>query len=169
MVYGTSDKLWLDYHISVREFLPNIIVMDLWGTTLTNSALLFHPDNIAVVHIINSNTSKDANLMKLIRRLMVSSLTHNVQFSSEHIPGLDNTATDLLSRLQFSRFRTLYPLMATRALRSLQLYYGSKKDFRLLKDVRSCVFSHIFRQIFYFQKSASYFISSGKFRFYNAI
>ena len=37
-----------------------------------------------------------------------------------------------------------------------------------VKDVRSMLFAHIFGQIFYFPISASYFISSGKFRFYNA-
>ena len=93
------------------SFFSIIIAMDLWGTTLTNSSVVFHSDNIAVVHIINSNTSKDPNLMKLMRRLMVASLTYNIQFSAEHIPGLHNTAADLVSRLQISRFRTLYPLM----------------------------------------------------------
>ena len=68
--------------------------MDLWGTTLTNTSVVFHSDSIAVVHIINSITFKDPNLMKLMRRLMVAYLTCNIQFSAEHIPGLHNTAAD---------------------------------------------------------------------------
>lgn len=72
---------------------------------------MFHSDNSAVVHIINRNTSKDPNLMKLMRRLMVASLLHNIHFNAEHIAGLLNIAADLLSRLQISRFRTLYPTM----------------------------------------------------------
>lgn len=85
--------------------------MEMWGATLSNSSIVFHSDNNAVVHIINSNTSKDPNLMKLMRRLMVASLTHNIHFNAEHIPGLLNIAADLLSRLQISRFQTLYPTM----------------------------------------------------------
>jgi hypothetical protein len=42
---------------------------------------------------------------------MLASRTHNIHFSAEHIPGLFNTAADLLSRLQISRFLTLFPLM----------------------------------------------------------
>lgn len=42
---------------------------------------------------------------------MVASLLHNIHFNAEHIPGLLNIAADLLSRLQISRFRTLYPTM----------------------------------------------------------
>ena len=94
--YFSQTLVRLSYII--REFLPNIVAMDLWGTTLTNSSVVLHSDNIAVVHIINSNTSKDPNLMKLMRRLMVASPTYDIQFSAEHIPGLHNTAADLLSR-----------------------------------------------------------------------
>lgn len=85
--------------------------MEMWGATLSNSSIVFHSDNSAVVHIINKNTSKDPNLMKLMRRLMVASLLHNIHFNAEHIAGLLNIAADLLSRLQISRFRTLYPTM----------------------------------------------------------
>lgn len=41
---------------------------------------------------------------------MVASLLHNIHFNAENIPGLLNIAADL-SRLQISRFRTLYPTM----------------------------------------------------------
>lgn len=81
------------------------------GATLSNSSIVFHSDNSAVVHIINRNTSKDPNLMKLMRRLMVASLLQNNHFNAKHILGLLNIAADLLSRLQISRFWTLYPTM----------------------------------------------------------
>lgn len=64
--YGTFAEHWLDYHISVREFFPIVVAMEMWGATLSNSSIVFHSDNSAVVHIINRNTSKDPNLMKLI-------------------------------------------------------------------------------------------------------
>lgn len=70
-----------------------------------------HLDNIAVVYVINKLTSKDSNLMKLIRRLMVTSLKYNLSCHAEHIPGLLNNAADLLSRLQVQQFKVQFPGM----------------------------------------------------------
>ena len=85
--------------------------MELWGEELSNTSVVLHLDNCAVVHVINKNFSKDPNLMKLMRRLMVASLKFNIHFYAEHIPGLHNIAPDLLSRLQIQRFKVLYPNM----------------------------------------------------------
>lgn len=57
-------------------------------------------NNIAVVHVINKNTSKDPHLMTLIRHLILLSLQHNIHFIAKHVPGVLNTAADMLSRLQ---------------------------------------------------------------------
>lgn len=40
-----------------------------------------------------------------MRRLKVASLKFNIHFHSEQIPGLYNTAPDLMSRLQIQRFK----------------------------------------------------------------
>ena len=52
--------------------------MDLWGTTLTNSSVVLHSDNNAVVDIINSNTSKDPYLISWwLLLLKISSLVQS--------------------------------------------------------------------------------------------
>ena len=38
--------------------------------------------------------------MHMMRRLMILSLSQNIHFQTEHIPGISNTAADLISRLQ---------------------------------------------------------------------
>lgn len=47
--------------------------------------------------------------MKLMRRLMILSLSYNVHFIAEHIPGKSNKAADLLSRLQVDEFKVQFP------------------------------------------------------------
>lgn len=106
--YGPFETDWLKYHISVREFFPIVLAMEIWGESLSNTTVVLHSDNSAVVHVINKNSSKDPHLMKLMRRLMLASLKYNIHFFAEHIPGLYNVAPDLLSRLQIQRFRELF-------------------------------------------------------------
>lgn len=116
-IFGTkwfSEKFsqeWLSCHISVREFLPIVIAFELWGSCLANSTVVIHSDNSAVVHVINKTTSKDTRLMQLMRRLMILSLSHNIHFQAQHIPGVANTAADLLSRLQVPQFLIRFPNM----------------------------------------------------------
>lgn len=109
--FGSFDTSWLEYHISVREFFPIILAVEIWGSLLTNTSIVLHSDNIAVVYVINKLTSKGSNLMKLMRRLMVTSLKYNISFHAEHIPGLLNNAADLLSRLQVQQFKVQFPGM----------------------------------------------------------
>lgn len=112
--YGPFETEWLKYHISVREFFPNVLAMEIWGEGLSNTSVVLHSDNSVVVHVINTNSSKDPHLMKLMRRLMLALLKYNISFFAEHIPGLYNVAPDLLYRLQIQRFRELFPDMEAR-------------------------------------------------------
>ena len=47
--------------------------------------------------------------MHLMKRLMMLSLSQNIHFRAKHIPGIANTAADLLSRLQVQDFVTRFP------------------------------------------------------------
>lgn len=44
-----------------------------------------------------------------MRRLILLSLTHNINFYAKHIQGVANVSADLLSRLQVSEFKTRFP------------------------------------------------------------
>ena len=78
--------------MSIREISPILVAIEIWASNLANQCIQFHCDNIAVFHVINKNTSKDPILMKLMRRLMVTVLKHNILFRAIHIPGLKNVA-----------------------------------------------------------------------------
>ena len=66
--FGQFSSDWLQFHIAVREFLPIVISLEIWCHQFHNSTVVLHCDNNTVVHVINKTTSKDPNLMILMRR-----------------------------------------------------------------------------------------------------
>jgi hypothetical protein len=53
-------------------------------------------DNMALVYIINKQTSKDPTIMKWVRQLVLLTLKFNIMFQSLHIKGIKNIAEDQL-------------------------------------------------------------------------
>lgn len=105
------DGQWLSYHITVRELYPLIIAVELWGSQLKNKCVNFHSDNLAVVHIINKQSSKDKTIMQLVRKFVLLTLKYNILFKCSHIAGIKNIAADYLSRLQIAKFKREFPKM----------------------------------------------------------
>lgn len=58
-------------------------------------------DNLAVVQIINKQSSKQETLMKLVHLLVLATLKWNIHFRAKHISGKHNITADLLSGFQF--------------------------------------------------------------------
>jgi len=89
---------WLQYHITIRELFPIVLAIHLWGRNLQNKCVQFHTDNMAVVYIINKQTSKDPTIMKFVRQFVLLILKYNIMFKALHIEGAKNKAADQLSR-----------------------------------------------------------------------
>jgi hypothetical protein len=100
-----------EHSITWKELFPVVVAIETWGISLANKSILFHSDNLSVVHIINKILSKDASIMRLVRRLVLACLHYNILFKAEHISGITNTLPDLLSRLQVAKFQELAPHM----------------------------------------------------------
>lgn len=64
---------------------------------------------MAVVHILNKQTSKNPTIMVLVRRLVLACMRYNILLQATHIPGTYNVLPDLLSRLQIDKFRSIAP------------------------------------------------------------
>ena len=79
------------------------------GSQMANRCIVFVTDNAALVSIINQQTSKHKLVMILIRDLVLTALNYNIIFRARHIPGLNNTRADCLSRFQIARFKELSP------------------------------------------------------------
>ena len=84
--------------IAFLEFYPLVVAVCCWGQLLRNRKVRFHTDNTAVVHIINSQTSKCDRIMHLVRLFVCHCLTHNIVFKEVHVPGVHNVIADSLSR-----------------------------------------------------------------------
>lgn len=57
--------------------------------------------NMAVVQIINKQSSKDKIITRLVRRLVLATLECNIHFWAKHLPGKHNVIANCLSRFQF--------------------------------------------------------------------
>ncbi|XP_053391454.1 uncharacterized protein LOC128554230 [Mercenaria mercenaria] len=95
--------------ITVLELFPIVTAICIWGEQLRNKKIRFHCDNQAVVHILNTMSSKSSQVMTLIRVLTLQCLRFNCLLRASHIAGAKNEISDALSRFQLTRFKTLAP------------------------------------------------------------
>ena len=97
------------YSIALLELFPIVVGLQIWGSQLANSRVLFWSDNQTVVQVVNKQTSKCREIMKLVRRLVVVCLQYNIQFKARYVPEAHNNIADSLSRFQMDRFARLAP------------------------------------------------------------
>ena len=95
--------------IAYKEFFPVALAASIWGYKWSRQHILFCSDNKAVVHILNSRTSKVPSIMRLMLSLLLSVARFNFSFSVQHIPGVLNEVTGALSRFNWQAFRRLTP------------------------------------------------------------
>ena len=95
--------------IEWQELFPIYLACILWGPCWSGKRIRMWCDNKSVVASINSKHSKSPRVMDLIRAITLQTLQYNFAFTATHIPGLDNSIADSLSRFQMDRFRTLAP------------------------------------------------------------
>ena len=103
-------------HINVLEFFAVITAVLTWGEQWRNSSILFLTDNTGVIQAWEKRTSKDPNIMVLLREMFFFCAVRNIHPSFSHIAGLNNSKADALSRFQVTKFREMAPeadLMAT--------------------------------------------------------
>ena len=99
--------------IAWLEFFPVVVAIVIWGNSLKGKRIIIRSDNAAVVAIINKQSSKCSEIMKLVRFFVLQCLKFNVSFSARHIPGIDNNIADSLSRFQMGRFWDAAPEATT--------------------------------------------------------
>ena len=101
--------VWKTFNITILEFFPIVLAIEIWGPLMRNKCIVFFSDNQAVVEIMNKQTSKDRSIMVLLRHFVLSTLKYNILFHAKHIAGCINRESDALSRLQVEKFRLLAP------------------------------------------------------------
>ena len=99
----------IDYHITVKELLPIVIAAGIWGAQWANQSVVCRCDNEAVVHIINTGTSKDPTVMCLMRCLYFIVAKFDMILSAVHLAGSANGLADALSRNHLEKFFANHP------------------------------------------------------------
>ena len=89
---------WQDKNIAFLELYPITVAIHVFGDILRNSRVCFHTDNEAISIVINKQSAKNSDLMKLVRPLVLSCMNYNIKFRSKHIAGKLNVLADRLSR-----------------------------------------------------------------------
>ena len=95
--------------IAFLELVPFVVAAHLWGHAWSRLRVQFLCDNMAIVNVLNSGTSKSHDIMHLLRLLTLEACRHNFVFLAAHTPGRDNFAADALSRLRLQEFRRVAP------------------------------------------------------------
>ena len=93
----------------VKELLPIVLATAVWGRSWAGQCILARCDNMAVVHMLQSRTSRHPLVMHLLRSLFFFLAQWDTVLLAEHIPGELNTAADAISRNFMQVFRQAAP------------------------------------------------------------
>lgn len=97
--------------IAWRELYALVTSCFTWGHRLKGKKLYIWCDNQNIVYAVNNGTSKNNDIMALVRSLFQIASSMNFEIRLKYIPSKLNTAADLLSRMNIDRFKELYPFM----------------------------------------------------------
>ena len=97
------------FSIQWKELFPIYRACFVWATSLAGKRVLFNCDNASIVDIWSSHASKCPHITNLLRKLFFIAAKYEFTVDITHIPGLDNSLADSVSRLQVSKFRILAP------------------------------------------------------------
>ena len=106
---GRWSLLQLPLSIAYKELFPIALAASLWDHQWSAKRVEFRSDNTAVVEVLQSGTSRNSNLMVLLRHLSLLAARHSLAFTARHVPGKSNATADAISRFEFQRFCQLAP------------------------------------------------------------
>ena len=106
--------------MAFRELYPIVAAVIVWGKHWKTKRVLIMCDNKSTVHIVKKGRSRCLAIMRLIRTLTWTAAINNFHFSTKHLPGSTNLASDSLTRLSYQMFR-MVALYADTTLNNAQL------------------------------------------------
>ena len=95
---------WESVGIMAKELAPIMLSCIVWGPKLATKHTLFQCDNAGLVAAIKKGSSKDQTVMHLLRSMWFFTALFDIEMTIEHIPGVSNTAADMLSRNNITHF-----------------------------------------------------------------
>ena len=117
--HGVWPEMWhmsgITSDITVLEMFPILVSLVVWGPYLPNKKIRFRCDNEAVLHILNTMTSRSEKKMILVRATTLECMKHNMVIKITHIAGKTNVLCDLICRLCTSEISRIIPGSRQRA------------------------------------------------------
>jgi hypothetical protein len=86
-----------------------LLAVSTWCHCFRHQHLVFHIDCQPIESAVLKGDSREQELMQLIRCLSYLAATHQFLYTLVHVPGINNVAADLLSRLKVDEFRQQFP------------------------------------------------------------
>ena len=102
------DRDWIIKENPSIEYLELLAITTgilAWIHLFENRSILLYTDNESCKFMINKQSGNCMQCMKLIRLITLKCLKHNVRIRCEHVKSSTNVYADVLSRLQFGRFK----------------------------------------------------------------
>ncbi|KAM4690414.1 uncharacterized protein WCC33_017798 [Rhinophrynus dorsalis] len=99
----------LTRNLAFLELFPIVVALELWHDALQDRAVVFWTDNMAVVYAVNQLTSASRPVLNLLRYLVLHCMRCNILFRAKHVPGVQNSIADALSRQRWDQFFRLAP------------------------------------------------------------
>ena len=93
-----------EVNIATKELIPIVMAAAMWGKAWEGQVVCCRCDNDAVVAVLNKRTSRDQDLMHLLRCLSFFEARFSFRAVASHIPGVQNSLADDLSRNKLSSF-----------------------------------------------------------------
>ena len=103
---------WAGVNIAVKEMVPVVLSVAVWGSQWATRVVRVRSDNMAVVHALSAGAAKDAQLMHLLRCLHFFTAHLQISIQAEHVAGTLNSAADALSRDNLTLFFQCIPQAA---------------------------------------------------------
>ena len=116
---GMYDRRWLFSsweheviayaNINARELFAIVAMVMAWGEDWRNKQIVIYTDSLVIACVWRTSTSRDNQVMSLVRCLFTFIARRNINIHMTHIPGLTNKKADTLSHLQFQEFHKCHP------------------------------------------------------------
>ena len=95
--------------IALKELLPVVIAVAIWGNIYRRRIILCHCDNAAVVSQVNWLHARDPQASHMLRCLAYLQALYDCRLRAVHVAGSKNKGADHLSHDRAISFRRLHP------------------------------------------------------------
>ena len=86
-----GSMAYYDVSIHPKELLPIVLVAATWGPHWRSSKILVKCNNMVVVNIVASSTSRDPLVMHLLQTFHFITAFYAIQLTPQHIASIENT------------------------------------------------------------------------------